>query len=343
MISSFSSIESVYAWTLILATIIYAVSKFFLTILRFVRRNRCIRDIEGPVGSASWLYGNRLEILLSKPYGNYESRWREQYGSTYRVKGRFSENLLFTSDPTTVRYMFNDAKLIDLSPSRTYAAVIILGKESIGVLRSGGEAHRRIKSSFSAAFTPARLQQYVPVMREVARKAADNLMELYLQKSRESDDPNPKLDVYPLLQHAASDIIGEGNILGANRSKISILGDSVLPHIPRFMSELMLHLPTRTFRTLLKFRTITEAWATALLRDSFHSHDNNETDTGLVGFVGAGQETSANATTWALFELAKRPGWQDQIRKELNNSRQNMDSRLDKFECLNAHIKVTSY
>ncbi|KAF9259677.1 cytochrome P450, partial [Marasmius fiardii PR-910] len=52
----------------------------------------------------------------------------------------------------------------------------------------------------------------------------------------------------------------------------------------------------------------------------------------------AGQETSANAIAWAIYELAKRPAWQDQIREEINEA-PDMDSRLDKLEYLNAHIK----
>ncbi|KAF9259684.1 cytochrome P450, partial [Marasmius fiardii PR-910] len=58
-----------------------------------------------------------------------------------------------------------------------------------------------------------------------------------------------------------------------------------------------------------------------------------------TGLLLAGQETTANAIAWALFELAKRPAWQDQIRAELNDSGQDVDSRLEKLECLNAHIK----
>ncbi|KAF9259689.1 cytochrome P450 [Marasmius fiardii PR-910] len=375
---------------LILTVVCVVAVSFFTVILRFIRRNRCIREIPGPVASASWLYGNLPELLLTQPYGKHEFGWQEQYGSTYRMKGAFFENLLFTSDPTTLRYIFNDARLFDFSHYRTYSAVIVLGNESMFVMRNGGETHRRVKIAFSAAFTLARLQLYVPVIRDIARKAADKLMQQYLGEGRQSNS-NRTLNVYHLLQHITSDIIGEVGFgykfnavetdggdevaqshqdianLGA-RSKFSILVENVMPHIPYSVSRLMLHLPVQASRAVLRFRTVSDAWATTLLRTSLesHDHDNDQSDKGLVGFVAAtnetqnrgrlsfneicqqttglllaGQETTANAIAWALFELAKHPGWQDQIREELNDSIQDMDSRLDKLEYLNAHIKET--
>ncbi|KAF9256700.1 cytochrome P450 [Marasmius fiardii PR-910] len=388
MALSSSTFKPFPSWTLILATVsICLASTFFLTILRCIHRSRHTRDIPGPVDSASWLYGNLPELLLSRPYGKREFKWQEQYGSSYRIKGRFSENLLLTSDPATLRYIFNDARLFDFPPHRGSPTVVILGEKSLFAVRNGGDTHRRVKNGFFPAFTLARLQLYIPVMRDVAREAADILIQRYVEKSRHSDS-NPIIDIYELIQHVTSDIIGEVGfghrfnavktdggdevaqshrnivILGAKSSKMSILGDSVIPLIPHSLSGLILHVPTQAFRTILKFRTVTEAWVTTLLRDSLHSHDNNQSDAGLIGFVAvanktqkrlsfseicqqatgllvAGQETTAVAIAWALYELAKQPSWQDQIREELNDSAQNMDSRLDKLEYLNAHIKET--
>ncbi|KAF9259680.1 hypothetical protein L218DRAFT_836920, partial [Marasmius fiardii PR-910] len=125
--------------------------------------------------------GNLPELLLSQPYGSYEFQWGELYGSTYRLKGRFYENLLFTSDPTTIRFIFNEFKTFDFPPHRNFIALMLLGKESIFALQNGkdstvlskshvGETHRRIKNAFSPAFTLARLQPYVPVIRNLTRK-----------------------------------------------------------------------------------------------------------------------------------------------------------------------------
>ncbi|KAF9259676.1 hypothetical protein L218DRAFT_874065, partial [Marasmius fiardii PR-910] len=119
--------------------------------------------------------GDLPELLLSQPYGKYEFRWQEQYGSTYRLKGRFNKDLLLTSDPTTIRYILNDDKVFILPPHRVFAAMMILGKDSMLALQSG-ETHRRIKSAFASAFTLARLQLYVPTMRDVARKVALNVL-----------------------------------------------------------------------------------------------------------------------------------------------------------------------
>ncbi|KAF9259694.1 cytochrome P450 [Marasmius fiardii PR-910] len=357
-----------------------------VTVLRVIRRDVHVRDIPGPINIASWLYGNLLELLLSQPYGKFERQWQETYGSTYRFKGCFSTDLLFTSDPVTLRYILNYSKLFDHPPVTAFLALMLFGKGSLSALRNGGEAHRRIKNAFSPAFTAASLQPYVPVIKNIACKATDKLMQQCMEK-RKQLDMHTTIDVFQLIQHVTSDIIGEVGFghkfravetdggdevakshqgithLSGNRSKSSILGDSVVPHIPHIILRLMLYLPTRAFSTLLHFRTISEAWATALLRNSLK--DGDDTDTGLVGYVArtnktlkrerlsfheisrqtpvilvAGQETTANAIAWALYEVAKRPTWQDQIRKEINEAKDG-DSNLDKLEYLNAHIKET--
>ncbi|KAG7086197.1 hypothetical protein E1B28_002160 [Marasmius oreades] len=381
----FDLLNAAHPWTLTLLTV--AICTVLLARrLWFVRGKLHVRDIPGPVDNVSWLYGNLPELLLSRPYGKFEFQWQEQYGSIYRFKGCFSEDLLFISDPAAIRYIFNSAKLFDFSPNRSFIAFLIFEKECIPALRNGGEVHRRIKNAFSAAFTPARLQPYVPVMRDISRKAADKLMQKYLE--REPNDPNAAVDIYHLLQHVTSDIIGEVGfgqqfnavetnggdkvvqshqnviMLGSRPSKSAILGETIIPYVPRIILRLMLRLPTRTVRTLQSFRAVSEAWASALLRDSLHLSEDS-TDGGLVGFVVssnknlkherlsfseisrqtsmflvAGQETTANALTWALYALAKQPIWQDQVRKEIIEA-ENSESSLDKLNYLNAHIKET--
>ncbi|KAG7086191.1 hypothetical protein E1B28_002154 [Marasmius oreades] len=390
----FDLLNAAHPWTLTLLTV--AICSILLARrLWFIRGKLHVRDIPGPVDNVSWLYGNLPELLLSRPYGKFELQWQEQYGSIYRFKGCFSEDLLFISDPAAIRSIFNSAKLFDFSPNRTFIAVLTSGVDALISLRIGGEVHRRIKNAFSPAFTPARLQPYVPVMRDISRKvpftsdevkAADKLMQKYLE--RDPSDLNAVVDIYRLLQHVTSDIIGEVGfgqqfnavetnggdkvvqslqnviMLGSRPSKNAILGESIIPYVPRIILRLMLHLPTRTVRTLQSFRELSEAWASALLMDSLHPSEDS-TDGGLVGFVvssnknikhhrlsfneisrqtllllAAGQDTTANTLTWALYELARRPIWQDQLRKEIIEA-ENSEPSLDKLDYLNAHIKET--
>ncbi|KAG7086201.1 hypothetical protein E1B28_002164 [Marasmius oreades] len=381
----FDPFDVVHSWTLTLITVVIC-TVLLARRLWFIRDKLHIRDLPGPVDNVSWLYGNLPELLLSRPYGKFESEWQEQYGSIYRFKGCFSEDLLFISDPAAIRYIFNSAKLFDFSPNRSFIASSVFGKDAVVVLRNGGEPHRRIKNAFSPAFALARLQPYIPVMRDISRKAADKLMQKYLE--RESSDSNAAVDIYHLLQHVTSDIIGEVGfgqqfnavetnggdkvaqshqnvvMLASRDSKSAILGESIIPYVPQIIMRLMLHLPTRTVRTLQSFRAVSEVWASALLRDSLHPSEDGA-DGGLVGFVVssnknlkherlsfneisrqtsmflvAGQETTANALTWALYELARRPTWQDQVRKEIIEA-QHSESSLDKLDYLNAHIKET--
>ncbi|KAF9259692.1 cytochrome P450 [Marasmius fiardii PR-910] len=342
-----------HAWTVVLTTATCVAVVFFIAIRRFLRHDHVL-EIPGPVKNASWLYGNFPELILTQPYGRFAFQWLEQYGSTYRFKGCFSEDLLFTSDPATVRYILNNGKLFDFPPSERFLALMLLGKNNLGALRSDGEVHRRVKNAFFPAFTSARLQLYVPVMKDIALKAADKLMQRYLEKS-EQNDSNMTVDIFQLIQHISSDIIGEVGfshkfnavetdggdeitqshqglvLLSAKRSKSAILGDGVVPYIPPIFLLAMLHLPTRMFRVLSRFRELSQAWSTGLLRD--HLEDDS-IGLGLVGFVVAEQETTTIAMLWALCELAKRPTWQDQIRKEIIEA-QTTDLNLDKLEYLN--------
>ncbi|KAF9254518.1 cytochrome P450 [Marasmius fiardii PR-910] len=379
-----------YSWALILVTVVICLAgtKLLFVVLELIGRKHDIRDVPGPVDNASRLYGNLPEFLLSQPYGKYEFKWGEQYGFTYRLKGCFSEDYLFTSDPVTLRYIVNDPRLFDFPHSRQFLALMLFGEEGVLAQWTGGDTHRRIKNAFTPAFTMARLQPYVPVIRDIARSAADKLMDQYLMNQQ---DTHAKIDVFQLLQHTTSDIIGEVGfghkfnavetdggdeiaqshrsviILGSKRSKGAIFGDSILSCLPRVVLKQMLRLPVEPFKTLSRFRSIADKWSTELLKASL-SEDDGNTEAGLVGFVAssnkdqkreqqlsfkeisrqtptllaAGQETTANAISWSLYELAKRPAWQEEIRKEINEAQAiETDSSLDKLKYLNAHIKET--
>ncbi|KAG7086189.1 hypothetical protein E1B28_002152 [Marasmius oreades] len=384
----FYPFNAFHPWTLTLNTIAFCM--ILLAGLWFTRRKLRVQEIPGPVDDASWLYGNLPELLLTQPYGKFEFQWQEKYGPVYRFKGCFSEDLLFISDPAAVRYILNDAKSFDFSPNRAFMVSMIFGKDALPALHNGGEAHRRIKNAFSPAFALARLQSCNDL------KAVDRLMEQYLE--RKLSDSNATVDIYHLLQHVTSDIIGEVGfgqkfnavetnggdkvvqshqnvlLLGSRDSKSAILGESIVSHLPRIVLSSMLYLPTPTVRTLHDFRTISEEWAGALLRTC------DSTDAGLVGLVGmcipdylrlssppdfflanknknkelsfdeisqqassivvAGQDTTANALVWAIYELAKWPEWQDKVRKEVMEA-QGAGTGSDKLEYLNAHIKET--
>ncbi|KAF9257258.1 cytochrome P450 [Marasmius fiardii PR-910] len=378
-----SPLNTAHSWPLLAVTVVICMGATALfALLKYVRRDLHVADIPGPVDNASWLYGNFPEFLLSQPYGKCEFKWQEQYGSICRFKGCFSEDILLISDPAALRYILNDATLFDLSHNRRFISIAILRKESVPILRNGGETHRRIKNAFSATFTATHLQRYVPVMREIAQRAADKLMQ-----HSETNEKNATVDIYQILQHSTSDIIGEVGfgykfnaletdgkhevvqshqhvlMLGGRRSKSVILSEGVIPYLPRMILKPMLQLPLASFRTFHDFRDIIETWAAGLLTDHLRGEDNS--DAGLIGLVAfannnqkrerlssseishqagallvAGQDTTANALAWAFYELAKRPDWQDRIRKEIMEAQQS-DSGFDKFEYLNAHIKET--
>ncbi|KAF9257257.1 cytochrome P450 [Marasmius fiardii PR-910] len=367
---------------------------------------RNIQDIPGPVDNALWLHGNLPELLLAHPYGKFEFEWQKQFGSTYRLKGCFFEDLLLISDPAALRFILNNHTLFDLSPTRNLVARTVLGEEGLLALRSGGQAHRRIKNAFSSTFTFSRLQPYIPVMRGIARKATNKLVKTCLDSHSEREQ-YATVDIYRLLQFVTSDIIGEvgfghefnavetdgadkivqshqnvreilqrhiqlsdkltvcTSVLGSRRTTSAILAEGVLGYLPRTLLNVLLYLPTQTSRTLKSFLKASEEWAAERLAENGQRSNSNDLDKGLIGFIAAasdthsrerlsresicrqaptclvgGQDTTANTLAFAIYELAKRPTWQDQIRKEISEA-QDADLNLDKLEYLNARIKET--
>ncbi|KAF9257245.1 cytochrome P450 [Marasmius fiardii PR-910] len=350
-----------------LITVVFcAAGTAYFALLRYIFRGPLdISDIPGPVDSASWLYGNLPELLLSQPYGTFESKWQEQYGPVYHLKGCFSVH------PTALRYILNDAQLFDISPNRRFMRAVMAGQECVPALPTGEEVHRRIKNAFSATFASTRLQPYAPIIRVIARKAADKLTQQCSEKSGQSGTVN----IYHLLQHLTTDVIvGVGYkfnavetdggdevaqshqhvlMLRGKRSKGAILAESVIPCLPHTILKPMLQLPLpssrklRNFLQMLGFGTCTVPTSCAphqpQIANNLQKRERlsfNEIIQQAPALLAAGQDTTATALAWGLLELAKRPTWQDQVRKEIIEA-QRSDLGLDKLEYLNAHIKET--
>ncbi|KAL0575937.1 hypothetical protein V5O48_006049 [Marasmius crinis-equi] len=161
--------------------------------------------------------------------------------------------------------------------------------------------------------------------------------------------------------------------LGWKPSSAAIIADSFLAYFPRVFQNSLLRLPTSAMQTLLHFRTISEKWSTDLLRTNIalettqsRGGEESAASTGLMASVAAanvytkerdkltfdeiahqtatilvsGQDTTGNTLAWALYEIAKRPKWQDKVRQEIVEA--GPDPSPDKLEYLNAHIKAST-
>ncbi|KAK1235019.1 hypothetical protein PQX77_001773 [Marasmius sp. AFHP31] len=270
-----------------------------------------VKEVPGPVHEAAWLIGNLADLLLSENYGDHEYQWQQQYGSIYRLKGCFSEDILFTSDPSVFRYvMNNDQKLFGYTSSRHFIVLMLLGPQSLITVPSRHD-HRRIKNAFAPAFTNSRLQLYIPIIQNITRKAVEKLTEQCSVTGKR--DRKSAIDMYDLLQYITSDVIGEvgfghkfnavetnggdeiarshKNIvaLGWKPSEGAVLADSLLAYLPRVFQNVLIHVPTGAFKTLSHFRTISEKWSVDLLRTNMKMHEasqGQERDTGLMTSVG---------------------------------------------------------
>ncbi|KAJ7361007.1 cytochrome P450 [Mycena albidolilacea] len=125
--------------------------------------------------------------------------------------------------------------------------------------------------------------------------------------------------------------------------KADLFGDVLLPYIPTFILRGVLLLPTAPSRALQRFRSVTDAMSTEIIQSK-----NEEQPTGgslgndvlsvlIEGVSGqrkekltpnelaeqvriillGGQDTSADALAWCLYELAKIPQYQEKLREEL--------------------------
>ncbi|KAF8512434.1 cytochrome P450 [Gautieria morchelliformis] len=268
-----------------------------------------LEDIPGPP-VPSFLVGN-IEELDRAPMGTKMILWAKQYGQTYRFEALFF-------DPRGVNHVLQGKNYVRPGSDRMVLE-LFFGK---GLFWAEGEEHRRMRKSLGPAFTLKSVQEVSHVIFDLAY----NLKRQYEDMLDAQEDG--VLDIAPNLHMLALDAICMTMFMhNVSASK---------GRIPSLLHEIT-NSPTDYFTILvetlasIEFGIIAEdVWAGkgagmhAKVLDALARHENT------VGKHISKEEAVAQE---CIYELARNPGIQKQLRTELMDF-QSRHGRFPNFEDL---------
>ncbi|KAJ7084746.1 cytochrome P450 [Mycena crocata] len=337
----------------------------FLVLASPSRLRTSVGKVPGPP-SPSWIYGNMLQLVFPRIYGEWEFDWQKTYGPLYKIKGLFGEDRLMISDPVALQHIINNRSFLR-APAQLQMGKLVFGEGS--VYCAEGDEHRRLRAALSPGFSPAVVRSFLPIFLEVAQRIVQEWDQIC------SPGPPALVNVCNLLDHGTLDIISEA-ALGAplntiadpkhllaqshlhvlstalSRTKKDLFGDALLPYIPTFILRSAVRLPTTAFSALQTFRSVTDSWDNDILSilmkglsgERKQKMTPNELAEQIRVILLGGQDTSADALAWCLYELAKDPGYQQKLRDEIHTSYHSSGGRqadYDSMPLLNAFLKET--
>ncbi|KAJ7465740.1 cytochrome P450 [Mycena galericulata] len=272
---------------------------------------------------------------------------------------RSKESRLIISDPSATKYILSSGLFI-FGPAHTKTANALFGRGNIFTAR--GHEHRHLRNSMNPGFSSNNVRALLPVIRETARKLVDRWESLGF--------PGNTVDVSGTLNDAALDVIGDAvlehrfNALAGHSelgriqramvdalsspTKLGLLLDAALPYIPDLIFRLVWHLPIPTLQMFHQYKKFTDELGVQLAAQD---------DEGLAEFLPglarvpdrdigvhlrtiliAGQDTTGGTMGWILYELAKMPEFQQQLREEILLSKLESQADYDNMPLLNAII-----
>ncbi|KAJ7770481.1 cytochrome P450 [Mycena metata] len=342
---------------------------FLAVVYTRVRSSRgVIKDIPGPP-SPSWLFGKNTAdlIILEVPYGVYEFQWQKMYGMLYRTRGCFGENRLMISDPGTLKHILMHPATYMKSPQQQLINSTGLGLGSL--LFVEGDTHRRIRAVMNPAFSAASIRALSPTLKKAAREVHfalryHNLVCVHIR----------------VFSTRHLNFFFSRSVIAADRSKVSVLQDGILPYIPKSLMNVILRFPPPALVKLLEFKSAIGVLAKRLITEKTDALELGiEPEKDLISVLGgffplnvpprvsrasvgsnsestskmtfeeiqdqfgtitvAGEDTTANTVAWSLYELAKNPDFQKELRVELDEAGPDDSVDYDKLPRLNALLK----
>ncbi|KAJ7749832.1 cytochrome P450 [Mycena maculata] len=351
--------SEIIALCLLVVVIIWTARRFYLS-------PNLIQLIPGPK-CTSWLYGHMPQLLLSEEYGEHEFQWQEKYGPVYSIKGCFGEPRLMISDPETAKYIIN-SDLFVLGPSHQKITNVLFGSGNVTLAR--GETHRRLRGIMNSSFSANNVRALLPIIQEIGTKLVDRWDSLGF--------PGTTVDISTTLHDAALEVMGNAildypfNVLAgqsdlaqiqkkmvdsaSNPTKLGKLFEAALPYIPDVLFRLAFRIPTKTVRMFQEYHRITDN----LSRDLAEQNRADRASGKAEGFFGAfvsdgsvpdqeigvhlrtiliaGEDTTGATLGWILYKLAQMPGFQQDLRQEIQLSDLTERSDYNNMPLLNAII-----
>ncbi|KAK7029935.1 cytochrome P450 [Favolaschia claudopus] len=342
----------------------------------FLRRRRnTVRNIIGPP-SPSWVFGHSLQLVFAPEYGDYEFLWQKMYGPLYRLKGCFGANSLVISDPVALQHIVN-SPAIEHGPVLENIIELLFGKKS--VVSTKGEAHKHFRAAMNAGFSASAVRDLQPALVRAAQELIEELQQTSATPATPVN-LSPRLSNATLnavlqagLGCSPADLSEE--LLGNNWKIVSLSSSQSAPHIfaigacmPKWVWTLASKMPTATFKVIRSAKNLTERLGEKVVQNkrdlkrqgmeintdvfgvlmdqyrqgkSKHTLNWEEIAAQTSAILFPGQDPTANTLAFGLWELAKHPEFQEELRAEIHSNTPAIEMcAYDTMPLLNAFIKV---
>ncbi|KAK7458717.1 hypothetical protein VKT23_009717 [Stygiomarasmius scandens] len=138
-------------------------SAFLLLRLIVYFARKPLRYLRGPTPS-SILAGYEYDLLRQVNAGDKEYKWYQEYGTAFRVKGAYGEEVLMTADPKALQYVLQTSGYRFRRPVEFRRRICRLFDK--GVLWAEGDIHQRHRKVLNPAFSAQQLRQFLTMFQE---------------------------------------------------------------------------------------------------------------------------------------------------------------------------------
>ncbi|KAK0435452.1 cytochrome P450 [Desarmillaria tabescens] len=334
-------------------------------------RRPSVKHVKGPPSASFWL-GHERVLRNQDNAGDLETKWRREYGTIYRVRGCFGQDVLVVCDPKAFEHIFHKSRPYPKSKDNTFILNLFVGQ---GLVTVANEAHYRQRKILNPAFSLTQLRKYEIIFQQCSDKLVNGI-------KRTVTGTDETVNILDWTSKVTLDIIGLASfrydfgsldgqttelgramkhLLTASQSNTTAL-EFVLLALIRMLPDSALGflqlISTREIRLLASVGNVAKKTA----REVMASHNEVQipgSDKDIVNLLGAanvrshsltypssfkllcsrtfviaGHETSSTSLSWLLYELAVHPEHQSIIRAELKQS-----NDYDSMPFLNAAIK----
>ncbi|KAJ8077591.1 hypothetical protein PM082_002023 [Marasmius tenuissimus] len=333
------------------------------------RSNRGNATPLGGPPSNSRIFGVTKELQTSEDVGKIYENWAEEYGSVYKVPTIFGREKIMILDPKAISHFYSKETFVYVgTPLSKRFISRIFGK---GLLWAEGESHRRQRKALTPAFSNAAIRRLTSVFYDSVYKlkihwdaklenhADGDIIEVQEWMNHVALDSIGIAGFshdFGSLDGKPSAVVDAFESLG--QTPPSKLG--LIIFLLSFVFPSLMSMPTRRNKRLLELRRSMGEIADELLERS-RKGDLGADDKSIIGLLIKAEntqqdgdlhmtpeevlaqmvrfdslgsrcyETTSISLTWALIELSKAPEKQEQLRKELLETKNGQDAEWDEL------------
>ncbi|PBK89331.1 cytochrome P450 [Armillaria gallica] len=348
--------------------IVFVASLLVASLLHWWLKRPSVKHVKGPPSPSFWL-GHQRVFRSQDNAGDLEAKWRNVYGSLYRIAGCLGQDVLVVCDPTVFGYVFNPSCPYPKSKDSVFILDLL---SSNGLAVVAGEPHHRQRKILNPTFSTAQLRNSQVIFQQCSDKLVHGIKGS-LTGNGAGDTINIRawtskatLDIIASFRYDFTSLDGSETDLEqamrhlfttaqTNPSAAELILVDLIRILPDSMLELLRLVPIRELRQIIKVGNVAKKTA----REIVARHDGVQTPEGdgdildilakarlagkmqedeieaqLMTFIIAANETSSTSLSWLLYELAVHPEHQSIIRAELKQS-----NDYDSMPFLNAAMK----